>query len=65
VTERALQSAFKAYLGKTPSELIQDSRLERARTDMQDGTGMAISAAEVGKRWGISRRSKLLSTLAE
>jgi AraC-like DNA-binding protein len=63
VTERALQSTFKAYLGKTPSELMQGARLERARSDMRDDTGRAISATEVGRRWGISRRSKLLSAL--
>lgn len=64
VTERALQSAFKAYLGKTPSELMQSARLARARLDMRDDTGRAVSATEVGRRWGISRRSKLLSALA-
>lgn len=64
VTERALQSTFKAYLGKTPSELIQNARLEQARTELQDASGRALSAAEVGRKWGISRRSKLLFALS-
>lgn len=64
VTERALQAAFKAYLGKTPSELIQNARLEQARSDMRDTSGRAMSVAEVGRKWGISRRSKLLYALS-
>lgn len=61
VTERALQSAFKAYLGRTPSELRHGARLARGRLDMLDDTGRAVSATEVGRRRGISRLSKPLS----
>ncbi|MDR6910781.1 AraC-like DNA-binding protein [Rhodococcus fascians] len=50
---RALQMAFRTYLGATPSELLRDIRLDLVRSDLlraQPGNGPTI--ADIAYRWG-------------
>lgn len=62
VTERALQSAFKTYLGMTPGEVLQRCRMERIRADLlrDDATGTSVLATAA--RWGIRNRSTLMTS---
>lgn len=62
VTERALQSAFKAHLGMTPGEVVQRCRVERIRADLlrEDAAGAGVT--ETAARWGIRNRSTLITS---
>ncbi|TCW83868.1 AraC family transcriptional regulator [Burkholderia sp. SRS-46] len=61
VTERALQAAFKTYLGLSPSELIRRQRMERIRGELLSDAPGATSVLEVASRWGIQHRSTLVN----
>ena len=62
VTERALQSAFKAHLGMTPGEVVQRCRVERIRADLLREDSVAASVIETAARWGIRNRSTLITS---
>ena len=61
VTERALQSAFKAHLGMTPAEVVRRCRVERIREDLLRGDTGGATVIETAARWGIRNRSTLVS----
>ncbi|KGS08403.1 helix-turn-helix transcriptional regulator [Burkholderia sp. ABCPW 111] len=61
VTERALQAAFKTYLGLSPSELIRRQRMERIRGELLSDAPRAASVLEIASRWGIRHRSTLVN----
>lgn len=63
VTERALQAAFKAHLGMSPSEVIRVRRMERIREELTD-THHSASAniLETAAKWGVRNRSTLLNS---
>jgi len=63
VTERALQLAFRAALGLSPSALIRQCRMERIRDDLSSGAvGHGTTMLDVGRRWGLRSRSALLQS---
>jgi AraC-like DNA-binding protein len=62
VTERAIQTAFKAHLGMTPGEVLQRCRVERIRAELLREDGHDASVIETAARWGIRNRSTLLSS---
>jgi AraC-like DNA-binding protein len=62
VTERALQSAFKAHLGMTPGEIVQRCRVERIRADLLRDDAPGTSVIETAARWGIRNRSTLITS---
>ncbi|AJY40200.1 helix-turn-helix transcriptional regulator [Burkholderia humptydooensis] len=61
VTERALQAAFKTYLGLSPSELIRRQRMERIRGELLSDSPRTASVLEIASRWGIQHRSTLVN----
>lgn len=61
VTERALQMAFRRYLGMSPAELIRNRRVEHVREELCEEAG-ARGVLELANRWGIKSRSTLIST---
>jgi AraC-like DNA-binding protein len=62
VTERALQSAFKASLGATPTEIVRRLRMERMRADLeQTAAARADGVLATAVKWGVSSRSTLVS----
>ncbi|MCU9953655.1 MULTISPECIES: helix-turn-helix transcriptional regulator [Burkholderia] len=61
VTERALQAAFKTFLGLSPSELIRRQRMERIRGELLSEGPRAASVLEIANRWGIQHRSTLVN----
>jgi AraC-like DNA-binding protein len=61
VTERALQSVFKEYLGMTPAEVVRRARVERIRQDLLQGDLASMTVLETASRWGIRNRSTLVS----
>jgi AraC-like DNA-binding protein len=61
VTERALQSVFKAHLGMTPAEVVRRCRVERIRHDLLHGDATGATVIETASRWGIRNRSTLVS----
>ncbi len=61
VTERALQSAFKAQLGMTPAEVLRRCRVERIRQDLLRANTTGTTVIETASRWGIRNRSTLVS----
>jgi AraC-like DNA-binding protein len=58
VTERALQMAFRKYLGMTPAELIRHHRMQGIRNDLTDGAG-TDGVLKTAARWGMANRSTL------
>jgi AraC-like DNA-binding protein len=62
VTERALQSAFRSFLGMSPSEVIQRCRVERIRADLLREDSPGSSVIETAARWGIRNRSTLITS---
>jgi AraC-like DNA-binding protein len=62
VTERAIQTAFKAHLGMTPGEVVQRCRVERIRAELLREDAHDTSVIETAARWGIRNRSTLLSS---
>ncbi|PXX40872.1 MULTISPECIES: helix-turn-helix transcriptional regulator [Burkholderia] len=61
VTERALQAAFKTFLGLSPSQLIRRQRMERIRGELLSEGPRAASVLEIANRWGIQHRSTLVN----
>jgi AraC-like DNA-binding protein len=61
ITERALQSMFKAQLGMTPAEVMRRCRIERIRQDLLRDTVTGATVIEVAARWGIRNRSTLVT----
>jgi AraC-like DNA-binding protein len=61
VTERALQAAFKANLGYSPSQLIRSRRMEHIRDELLADETHASSVLQVANRWGVQHRSTLLN----
>lgn len=61
VTERALQAAFKANLGYTPSQLIRNRRMEHIRNDLLEDETHTSSVLRIASRWGVQHRSTLLN----
>ncbi|MEI6002721.1 helix-turn-helix transcriptional regulator [Paraburkholderia bengalensis] len=62
VTDRALQSAFAASLGSTPTEIIRRLRMERIRAELEGQDSAhehGILATAV--KWGVSNRSTLIN----
>ncbi len=57
VTERALQIAFRTYLGETPAEVIRSRRMVGIRSDLQDEPEKAV--LDIATRWGMRNRSTL------
>ncbi|MGV2292973.1 helix-turn-helix transcriptional regulator [Trinickia sp. YCB016] len=62
VTERALQSAFKNFLGLSPTELIRRQRMERIRAELTDKS-YASERGVLGaaSKWGVLNRSTLVN----
>ncbi|CAM2159683.1 helix-turn-helix transcriptional regulator [Paraburkholderia tropica] len=62
VTERALQSAFKNFLGLSPSELIRRQRMERIRAELTERAYAADRGVLVAaNKWGVQNRSTLVN----
>jgi AraC-like DNA-binding protein len=62
VTERALQLAFRAALGMSPSSLIRQCRMDRVRDEIHRGAvGHGTTTLDIGRRWGLRSRSALSS----
>ena len=62
VTERALQVAFKNFLGLSPSELIRTQRMARIRAELlRNEVANGHGVLEIAKKWGIHSRSALVS----
>ncbi|MCF7697504.1 helix-turn-helix transcriptional regulator [Mycetohabitans sp. B2] len=62
VTERALQSAFKNFLGLSPTELIRRQRMERIRAELlSDSLESERSVLRIANKWGVQNRSTLVS----
>ncbi|WP_206956710.1 AraC family transcriptional regulator [Trinickia acidisoli] len=61
VTERAIQAAFKTYLGLSPSQLIRRQRMERIRNELTRDDGRSPGVLEVANRWGVQHRSTLVN----
>ncbi len=60
VTERALQLAFRAALGLSPSAVIRQCRMDRVRDELSNGDlNSGATTLEVGRRWGLRSRSAL------
>ncbi|CAB3772862.1 helix-turn-helix transcriptional regulator [Paraburkholderia humisilvae] len=60
VTERAVQWAFRKFLGVSPSELIRVLRMQRIREDLLNSPTRDM--LEVAKRWGVRSCSTLLDS---
>lgn len=62
VSERALQLAFRAHIGLSPSAVIRQCRMERIRGDLTEGAAIhGATTLAVAKRWGVGSRSALSS----
>ncbi|MFE8646313.1 helix-turn-helix domain-containing protein [Sphingomonas sp. NCPPB 2930] len=61
VTERSLQTVFRAHVGMTPAEFIRRRRMERIREELETAAshGAHVNVQEVAARWGVSNRSTL------
>ncbi|MCS4510439.1 helix-turn-helix domain-containing protein [Xylophilus ampelinus] len=61
VTERSLQTVFRAHVGMTPAEFIRRRRMERIREELETAAshGARVNVQEVAARWGVSNRSTL------
>ena len=63
VTDRALQSAFKASLGSTPTEIIRRLRMERIRAELEaDDSAHEQGILATAVKWGVSNRSTLVNS---
>lgn len=53
VSERTMQSAFKAELATTPMTYVRDRRLQRARDELADAAASdSVSVTMIATRWG-------------
>ncbi len=60
VTDRALQMAFRAHLGMSPSAVIRQCRMDRIHTDLAAGSATrGTTTLDVAQRWGVRSRSAL------
>lgn len=62
VTERALQTAFKNFLGLSPTELIRRQRMERIRAELEDPFTSERNILGAANKWGVQNRSTLVSS---
>ena len=66
VTERALQLAFRAHVGMSPSAVIRQCRMERIRGELSEGAAIhGATTLDVAQRWGVGSRSALSSAYQE
>lgn len=62
VSERALQSAFKTFLGVSPTELIRRQRMERIRAELLNDPSVSDrNVLNAATKWGVHNRSTLVS----
>ncbi len=62
VTERALQTAFKNFLGLSPTELIRRQRMERIRAELLNDPSVSDrNVLHTANKWGVHNRSTLVS----
>ena len=59
VTERALQMAFKRWIGIAPGGLIRKLRLEGIRAELLSDARVKGSIVDTASRWGVTSRSVL------
>jgi AraC-like DNA-binding protein len=60
LTERALQLAFRAHVGMSPSAVIRQCRMERIREELKGGAVVnGATTLDVAQRWGVRSRSAL------
>ncbi len=60
VTDRALQMAFRAHLGMSPSAVIRQCRMDRIHSDLAAGDATrGTTTLDVAQRWGVRSRSAL------
>lgn len=60
VTDRALQMAFRAHLGMSPSAVIRQCRMDRIHSDLATGSATrGTTTLDVAQRWGVRSRSAL------
>lgn len=62
VTERALQTAFKNFLGLSPTELIRRQRMEKIRAELEDPFTSDRNILGAANKWGVQNRSTLVSS---
>ena len=62
MTERALQTAFKNFLGLSPTELIRRQRMERIRAELEDPFTSERNILGAANKWGVQNRSTLVSS---
>jgi len=60
VTERALQTAFKNFIGLTPTEVIRRRRMELIHAELSSQTNDK-SVLSVANKWGVMHRSTLVN----
>ena len=53
---RRLQQGFRRYVGTTPTQALQEIRLERAHADLL--SGRATTVAEAASRWGFTHMGR-------
>ncbi|WP_181885557.1 helix-turn-helix domain-containing protein [Trinickia dinghuensis] len=58
VTERALQNAFRTFLGLSPREVIRRERMERIRAELVAADRGVMHTA---RKWGVHSRSALVA----
>jgi AraC-like DNA-binding protein len=61
VTVRAVQLAFRRYMGTTPREYLRQVRLERAHRDLVAADPARDSVTAVAYRWGFASPSRFAS----
>jgi AraC-like DNA-binding protein len=61
VSVRAVQLAFRGYMGTTPSEYLRKVRLERAHRDLSAADPARDSVTAVAYRWGFASASRFAS----
>lgn len=60
VSARALQHAFKKYLGESPTEVLRRRRIERVHCALLSGSNHTL-IMDVAKKFGINNRTTLTS----
>ncbi|KKB62192.1 hypothetical protein WM40_18810 [Robbsia andropogonis] len=60
VTERALQTAFKNFVGLTPTEVIRRRRMESIHAELSH-EGNDKTVLDVANSWGVMHRSTLVN----
>lgn len=63
VSVRTLQNQFAADLHQTPTHFIRNRRLERARSDLADGSAAAgVSVTDIATKWGFNHLGRFAVT---